>query len=721
MASLLPEGKQSFTGSDGLPLVGGKLYTYDAGTTTPRPTYSDAAGTTPNTNPVILDSRGEATIFWSGSYKVVLKDAADNTIWSQDNVTDQVGILSTSSGSSLVGFLQSGVGAVPRTAQEKMRERVSVLDFGADPSGSSDSSTAFLNAATVGKIVYAPAGTYKCQVLNLPSGTVIEGDGTSATIIKPLTDDSRCALGCDSGSSSAFIDNITLRDFKLLGNVAGAGFSEQKHLASFNGARNLLIENIHFVGFRGDGLYIGSGNLGGQERHNKNVVVRGCYFDGVNSDNRNGISVIDVDGIEIDGNTFENCSRSDMPGAIDFEPDAYDYHVIRNVRVTNNKIKNCNGNVAAIQIYMPAAVTAPADCFVISGNTIDGMPNGYAVLIGTNRGATYTAEGGVIANNKATNCFGTVNITGASNINVSDNVFSNFKNGGYVGYTSANSTVFNIKVNGNTFSTSLSGGDGRALAIGNANGVSFENNAFVNVGLTTGGGVCIDMLSGTSSREISIIDNRFKDESGTRTSHAIRQNAGHVTTDNANVMAKNLILGNINHSFAAWNTDDCGLSTNTFTSATAASKHPIGLTRTIINGASNATTTGSITTGTTALTVASGTNIRDGDQITIAGAGAAGAALTAIVASGGGTTAIVIDTAASTTVSGAAVTTPALPGSYTQGVLTTEKLTKQAGFSAWITQIFRPRNTTASALTETYYRKTDTSGFWSAWVKVTGV
>jgi hypothetical protein len=86
MATLLPEGKQSFNNSAGAPLVGGKVYTYDAGTSTPRTTYADAAGTVPNTNPVILDTRGEATIFWSGAYKVVLKDAADVTIWTVDNI-----------------------------------------------------------------------------------------------------------------------------------------------------------------------------------------------------------------------------------------------------------------------------------------------------------------------------------------------------------------------------------------------------------------------------------------------------------------------------------------------------------------------------------------------------------------------------------------------------------------------------------------------------------
>ena len=87
MASLLPQGKQVYTDSAGDPLAGGLLYTYAAGTSTPLATYSSQAGTTPNANPVVLDSRGEATVFWSGaSYKVVLHDSADAPIWTQDNV-----------------------------------------------------------------------------------------------------------------------------------------------------------------------------------------------------------------------------------------------------------------------------------------------------------------------------------------------------------------------------------------------------------------------------------------------------------------------------------------------------------------------------------------------------------------------------------------------------------------------------------------------------------
>lgn len=85
-----------FVGLDnaGLIVAGGKLCTYASGTTTPQPTYSDVGLTTPNSNPVILDSAGRATVYLSAtSYKFILKTpgtdstcSTGTTLWTQDAV-----------------------------------------------------------------------------------------------------------------------------------------------------------------------------------------------------------------------------------------------------------------------------------------------------------------------------------------------------------------------------------------------------------------------------------------------------------------------------------------------------------------------------------------------------------------------------------------------------------------------------------------------------------
>ena len=76
-----------FFDSNGDPLSGGKLYTYSAGTTTPKATYTDEGGATSNANPVVLDSAGRAVVFLTGSYKFRLEDSLGNLIRETDNVT----------------------------------------------------------------------------------------------------------------------------------------------------------------------------------------------------------------------------------------------------------------------------------------------------------------------------------------------------------------------------------------------------------------------------------------------------------------------------------------------------------------------------------------------------------------------------------------------------------------------------------------------------------
>ena len=88
MAVLTPTPKQQIFNSDGTPLVGGKIYTYAAGTSTPIATYTDYSAGTANTNPVILNSLGQANIWLltSASYKFIVKDADDVLLYTVDNI-----------------------------------------------------------------------------------------------------------------------------------------------------------------------------------------------------------------------------------------------------------------------------------------------------------------------------------------------------------------------------------------------------------------------------------------------------------------------------------------------------------------------------------------------------------------------------------------------------------------------------------------------------------
>jgi hypothetical protein len=87
---LMPNLVQTFVDSNGDALAGGKVYTYEAGTSTPLVTYNSSVESVPNqnTNPVILDANGQANIWLKNqAYKIVLTDADDNVLVTRDNVT----------------------------------------------------------------------------------------------------------------------------------------------------------------------------------------------------------------------------------------------------------------------------------------------------------------------------------------------------------------------------------------------------------------------------------------------------------------------------------------------------------------------------------------------------------------------------------------------------------------------------------------------------------
>ena len=185
-AYLTPSPLMQFFDSTGAPLSGGTLSTYLAGTSTPLATYTDSTGLIANSVVITLNTRGEAAVWLSAlsAYKFVLKDAAGVLIWTADNIdgiTTQANFAafiaqlanssSSTEGSSLVGYLPaSGAPAGGLTVQAKLREIVSVLDFGADPTGVADSTAALtLAAAYVAanavryRLVF-PAGIYKYSV-----------------------------------------------------------------------------------------------------------------------------------------------------------------------------------------------------------------------------------------------------------------------------------------------------------------------------------------------------------------------------------------------------------------------------------------------------------------------------------------------------------------------------------------------------------------------------
>jgi hypothetical protein len=80
-----------FFNNDGTVLAGGKIYTYAAGTSTPKTTYTTSAGNIAHANPIVLDSSGRVPggEIWltAGTYKFSVFTSANVLIATYDNIS----------------------------------------------------------------------------------------------------------------------------------------------------------------------------------------------------------------------------------------------------------------------------------------------------------------------------------------------------------------------------------------------------------------------------------------------------------------------------------------------------------------------------------------------------------------------------------------------------------------------------------------------------------
>lgn len=242
-------GQQFFTNA-GVPLAGGKIYTYGAGSSTPQATYTTSAGNIAHSNPIVLDAAGRVAgggEIWLTSnlaYKFQIETSAGTIIQTLDNVSGGVdgATLASSSGSSLVGFIQAGTGAVLRTAQSKMRDFVNVKDFGAVGDGTADDTAEIWNA-----IISLRANAV--SILDTIGGSTITAYSSGTVYFPPgaykVTPDQFKIyqdLGLIlKGSGSRRTNNAVKGSTTLLVSGTSAGFGIQAYR---NGGRGLTIEDM---------------------------------------------------------------------------------------------------------------------------------------------------------------------------------------------------------------------------------------------------------------------------------------------------------------------------------------------------------------------------------------------------------------------------------------------------------------------------------------------
>jgi hypothetical protein len=160
-----------FTDTDGQPLENGYVWIGTANQnpiTNPIAAYWDAALTVTAAQPVRTlngypsNAGTPARLYVNSDYSIQVQNKNGTVVYSAPGATERLSdVVVTGVDSSEVTFLQAGTGAVTRTAQSKLRDIVSVKDFGAVGDGVADDAAAFTAASAAANSILVPIGTYR--------------------------------------------------------------------------------------------------------------------------------------------------------------------------------------------------------------------------------------------------------------------------------------------------------------------------------------------------------------------------------------------------------------------------------------------------------------------------------------------------------------------------------------------------------------------------------
>jgi hypothetical protein len=208
-----------------------------------------------------------------------------NAAASEAAVADTVAALAASSGASLIGTIQSGTGAVARTAQAEFRDTVKLIQYGADPTGVADSSTALINAMAAlpasGGTIYAGRGDFLISA-NVPFTKKINLIGEGFSEAYP------------SDSATRFVKAATLNGTAFT--ITGGGCIFEKFTLdgdTGNGGDGIVVDgtratlrNVAVFRQGNDGIRIGKDAAGGNSNvwRLDQVISRDNIRHGVNVD-----------------------------------------------------------------------------------------------------------------------------------------------------------------------------------------------------------------------------------------------------------------------------------------------------------------------------------------------------------------------------------------------------------------------------------------------------
>lgn len=196
----------NFLDVDGRPLNAGKLYTYQAGSTTPFATYTDVNGLIANTNPIILgtDGRPPSEIWLQDGffYKFVLTDSSDVTIQTYDNLYGIIGTAPTPATPTPTGVIvlwSGSIGSIPvgwalcngSNGTPDLRNRFIVgagSTYAVDATGGSADAIVVSHTHTATSVVTDPGHTHATGAASGGNGiTTVHEVGSGSTFVVSAT------------------------------------------------------------------------------------------------------------------------------------------------------------------------------------------------------------------------------------------------------------------------------------------------------------------------------------------------------------------------------------------------------------------------------------------------------------------------------------------------------------------------------------------------------
>lgn len=418
-----------FTDTEGNPLEDGYVY---IGTenlnplTNPISVYWDEALSIPAVQPIrtiagyASRSGAPGQLYVAGvNYSMLVQNKNGSLVWSSLSGT---GISPNADG---VEFLQAGVGAVARSVQAKLREIVSVKDFGAVGDAITDDTAAIQAALDAAEIttrkVHIPRGRYLFTQLAIPTGLEVFGDGvggygsqltsypydTTVLMQKSGVNDDAIVFDCPLESGYYRLFHINMHDFVLLkqgtSDTVGNGISARQVGTDRTATANhclvngvSVFERLLVRGFPENGMYFKQGavplycneldfifNKGYGLRIDGTNYARNIILRNIAGDGNKGRAVVyvscstDDSQLTIDGVYSEY--RSDNPygnssgfnGAQPYAVELGTFGANSNVHITNVTQESIVvDEAAAACIFLTSATQAGTPNVTFSGCTI---------------------------------------------------------------------------------------------------------------------------------------------------------------------------------------------------------------------------------------------------------------------------------------------------------------------------------------------------------------